>query len=54
MIDSMVTDTPHATMVFEDMGGGMTIIQVEVPADSDKALSDQETTTFGGLKAGYR
>jgi len=29
-------------------------IQIEVPADSDKALSDQETTTFGGLKAGYR
>ena len=99
MIDSMVADTPHATMVFEDMGGGMTqtditaqikeleniiadgllrytalldgdvtlsiefttgkalsmtIIQVEVPADSDKAFSEQETTTFGGLKAGYR
>ena len=104
MIDEMVSDTPHAEMVFDDMGGGMTqvdisaqvrelesmiddgllsytalldgdvtlsidfisgkmvsvtIIQVEDPADSDDAISDKaysdlETKTFGGLKAGYR
>jgi hypothetical protein len=105
MIDEMVSDTPHATMVFDDdMGGGMTqtdisaqikelediiadgllrytalldgdvtlsidfttgkalsmtIIQVEVPAESDdaisdKALGDVETMTFGELKASYR
>ena len=28
MIDSMVADTPHADMVFTDMGGGMTEITV--------------------------
>jgi hypothetical protein len=95
MIDEMVSDTPHATMVFDDdMGGGMTqtdisaqikelediiadgllrftalldgdvtlsmtIIQVEVPAESDdtftdKAFSEVETRTFGDLKASYR
>lgn len=37
----------------------LTIIQIEEPADSDDALSDKafsdlETKTFGGLKAGYR
>jgi hypothetical protein len=28
MIDSMVADTPHADLVFTDMGGGMTEITV--------------------------
>lgn len=28
IIDSMVADTPHADMVFTDMGGGMTEITV--------------------------
>jgi hypothetical protein len=28
MIDAMVADTPHADMVFDDMGGGMTEIEI--------------------------
>jgi hypothetical protein len=28
MIDSMVADTPHADLVFTDMGGGMTEISI--------------------------
>ncbi len=28
MIDSMVADTPHADLVFTDMGGGMTEITI--------------------------
>jgi hypothetical protein len=32
MIDSLVADTPHATMTFDEMGGGMT--ETSVTADS--------------------
>jgi hypothetical protein len=32
MIDSMVADTPHATMTFDEMGAGMT--ETSVTADS--------------------
>ena len=36
MIDSMVDDTPHATMTFDEMGGGMT--ETSVTADSLEAF----------------
>jgi len=36
MIDSLVADTPHADLVFSDMGMGMT--EIEVTADSIRAL----------------
>jgi len=32
MIDSMVADTPHATLTFDEMGGGMT--ETTIIADS--------------------
>jgi hypothetical protein len=32
MIDSLVADSPHATMTFDEMGGGMT--ETSVTADS--------------------
>jgi len=38
MIDLMVEDTPHATLTFEEMGGGMT--ETSVTADT---LSDFES-----------
>lgn len=38
MIDLMVEDTPHATLTFEEMGGGMT--ETSVTTDT---LSDFET-----------
>ena len=38
MIDLMVEDTPHATMTFDEMGGGMT--ETTITADS---VSDLET-----------
>jgi hypothetical protein len=38
MIDSMVADTPHATMTFDEMGGGMT--ESSVTTDS---LTEFET-----------
>ncbi|MFC1773590.1 hypothetical protein ACFL3A_09590 [Pseudomonadota bacterium] len=38
MIDSMVADTPHATMTFDEMGGGMT--EASVTTDS---LTEFET-----------
>lgn len=38
MIDSMVADTPHATMTFDEMGGGMT--ETSVTTDS---LAEFET-----------
>jgi hypothetical protein len=38
MIDSMVADTPHATLTFDEMGGGMT--ETTVTTDT---LSDLET-----------
>ena len=31
MIDAMVADTPHADLVFDDMGGGMTEIDITTP-----------------------
>lgn len=37
-IDSMVADTPHATLTFDEMGGGMT--ETTVTTDS---VSDLET-----------
>lgn len=37
-IDDMVSDTPHATLTFEEMGGGMT--ETTITTDS---LSDLET-----------
>jgi hypothetical protein len=36
MIDSLVADTPHADLVFSDMGMGMT--EIEVTAGSIRAL----------------
>ena len=36
MIDSLVADTPHADLVFTDMGMGMT--EIEVTADSLREL----------------
>ncbi len=38
MIDLMVEDTPHATLTFDEMGGGMT--ETSITTDS---LSDFET-----------
>jgi len=29
MIDSMVADTPHADLIFDDLGGGMTEIVID-------------------------
>lgn len=44
MIDSLVADTPHADLVFTDMGMGTT--EIEVRADSIRAL---ETMIDDGL-----
>ncbi|MEJ2454708.1 MAG: hypothetical protein P8103_11210 [Candidatus Thiodiazotropha sp.] len=44
MIDSLVADTPHADLVFTDMGMGMT--EIEVTASSIRAL---ETMIDNGL-----
>lgn len=43
MIDSMVADTPHADMVFDDMGNGMTEI------DITGRVVDLETLVEAGL-----
>ena len=37
-IDSMVADTPHATLTFDAMGGGMT--ETTVTADSMRVFED--------------
>ena len=36
MIDSMVADTPHADLTFDEMGGGMT--ETTITTDSSSAL----------------
>ena len=38
MIDSMVEDTPHATLTFDEMGGGMT--ELAVTTDSLSRFED--------------
>ncbi len=38
MIDLMVEDTPHATMTFDEMGGGMT--ETTITADSLSEFED--------------
>ena len=38
MIDSMVADTPHATLDFDEMGGGMT--ETTITTDSAADLQD--------------
>jgi len=37
-IDSMVADTPHATLTFDEMGGGMT--ETSITTDSVDELED--------------
>jgi len=37
-IDSMVADTPHATLTFDEMGGGMT--ETSITTDSLSAFED--------------
>ena len=44
MIDSMVADTPHADLVFADMGGGMTEITV-----TTRTLTSLENMIDDGL-----
>jgi len=44
MIDSMVADTPHADLVFTDMGGGMTEITL-----TTRTLTSLETMIDDGL-----
>ena len=43
MIDAMVADTPHADLVFDDMGGGMTEIDITTP------VQDLEQMVAAGL-----
>ena len=42
MIDSMVADTPHADLVFADMGGGMTEITLttRTPTSLENMIDD--------------
>ena len=40
-IDSLVADTPHATLTFDEMGGGM--IEMTITADSLKEFEDMIT-----------
>ena len=40
-IDSMVADTPHATLTFDEMGGGMT--ETTITADSLREFEDMVT-----------
>ncbi|PLX99624.1 MAG: hypothetical protein C0623_09000 [Desulfuromonas sp.] len=42
MIDTMVADTPHADLVFDDMGGGMTELTVttRTPREMENLLED--------------
>ena len=40
-IDSLVADTPHATLTFDEMGGGMT--ETTITADSLKEFEDMIT-----------
>jgi hypothetical protein len=44
MIDSMVADTPHADLVFSDMGGGMTEITL-----TTRTLTSLENMIDDGL-----
>ncbi|MCO6412763.1 MAG: hypothetical protein J5I92_08470 [Thiogranum sp.] len=44
MIDSMVADTPHADLVFADMGGGMTEITL-----TTRTLTELENMIDDGL-----
>ena len=54
MIDSLVADTPHATMTFDEMGGGMT--ETSVTADSLEAfqvlIEEQELLEYVELLEG--
>lgn len=40
-IDNMVADTPHATLTFDEMGGGMT--ETTITADSLREFEDLVT-----------
>lgn len=43
MIDSMVADTPHATLTFDEMGGGMTETSITVDSmDEFETLVTEE------------
>ena len=60
MIDSLVADTPHADLVFSDMGMGMT--EIEVSASSirtlesmiDDGLMDYALTLDGDVSVNIR
>ena len=45
MIDTMVSDTPHATLTFDEMGGGMT----ETTVTTDSLTEFQTLITDDGL-----
>ena len=51
MIDSMVADTPHADLVFDDMGGGMTEISIttRTTQEMENLLEDGLLTYLGML-----
>ena len=43
MIDSMVADTPHATLTFDEMGGGMTETSITTDTlDTFEALIEED------------
>lgn len=50
MIDALVADTPHADMVFDDMGGGTTMIGIETPLQAlEDLVADGLLTTVALL-----
>jgi hypothetical protein len=56
MIDEMVADTPHADLIFEDLGAGMTAITVETrtPVEMERLIEDGLLTYSGMLDGTVR
>jgi hypothetical protein len=54
MIDSMVADTPHATMTFDEMGGGMTEASVTTGslAEFETLIEEQDLLEYVELLDG--
>lgn len=53
-IDSMVADTPHATLTFEEMGGGMTETSVTTDTldDFESLIEEQDLLEYVELLDG--
>ncbi len=52
VIDEMVSDTPHADMVFDDMGGGMTEISITSRVPELEDLVEDGLLTYVSLLDG--